>query len=149
MNLSEMTTLIAEAGFPPVGAHHPPATNLVERLDAVSTSFTHLPHAPVGPCLIYSDDRQTRAWLIEDILQVGRHEDCDITIDNTHLSRRHINLRYEANGTVHLEVLTTKNSVSVNGKPVSRAILASGDQIRTAGLNFLFVSPEPGALRHV
>ena len=59
---------------------------------------------------------------------VGRSKDCDVTIEDASLSRRHAELRREDDA-VWIVDLGSTNGTEVNGKRVDRARLASGDRI--------------------
>lgn len=45
----------------------------------------------------------------------GRSPDCDIVLDDPHVSQRHAAFRLHADGTVTVEDLGTLNGVTVNG----------------------------------
>jgi hypothetical protein len=63
-----------------------------------------------------------------DALVLGRSRECDITIDDTNVSRRHAEVRRE-NGAWWVVDLGSTNGIEVNGKRVDRARLEHGDRI--------------------
>jgi hypothetical protein len=101
-----------------------------------------------GHTMVYSPDREARklaprqaagvrAMLIgEDKhtvlsgsrLLIGRSRDCDITIDDPNVSRRHAELRNEEGRWVVADLGST-NGVKVNGRRVERAALEPGDEL--------------------
>lgn len=106
-----------------------------------------------GHTMVYSADRAagrrlapegaqpTRALLVGDgkraVLSgervvVGRSRDCDITLDDPNVSRRHAELRRGQDGWVVADLAST-NGVKVNGRRVTEQALEPGDEI-TLGL---------------
>jgi len=101
-----------------------------------------------GHTMVYSPDRearklapppskQARAMLIGDDkrtvlsgsrLLIGRSRDCDITIDDPNVSRRHAELRNEDGRWVVADLGST-NGVKVNGQRVERVALDPGDEL--------------------
>jgi pSer/pThr/pTyr-binding forkhead associated (FHA) protein len=61
----------------------------------------------------------------------GRHPQCDIVLDHRTVSARHALFHY-ANGSVVLEDLGSTNGCFVNGKRVTRHLLADRDRVTLA-----------------
>ncbi len=59
---------------------------------------------------------------------IGRSRRCDFTVEDANVSRRHAELTLEGRDW-HIADLGSTNGVSVNGRRVSRAKLAPGDEI--------------------
>lgn len=59
-------------------------------------------------------------------ITAGRAEDNDIRILYPFMSRHHFRILME-NGTVHVEDLKSTNGLCLNGKPITKAIMKSGD----------------------
>ena len=78
-----------------------------------------------------------RHELVKRAVVLGRSRDCDITVDDANVSRRHAEIRQE-NGSYWIVDLDSTNGVEVNGKRVRRAELAHDDEIvlGTTGLTF-------------
>jgi Protein of unknown function (DUF3662)/FHA domain len=66
--------------------------------------------------------------LSRDVVVLGRSRECDITLDDTNVSRRHAEIRRE-NGNWWIVDLGSTNGVEVNGKRVDRAQLEHDDRI--------------------
>lgn len=72
---------------------------------------------------------------------IGRGPQCEITIDDPMLSRRHA--RIDLSGARPLlEDLRSRNGTKLNGRPVlGRATLADGDRIRIGAQELVFLAP--------
>jgi hypothetical protein len=66
--------------------------------------------------------------LDKPLLVIGRSRDCDITVEDANVSRRHAEIRIE-NGSYWLVDLGSTNGVELNGKRVERERLEHGDSI--------------------
>jgi pSer/pThr/pTyr-binding forkhead associated (FHA) protein len=68
---------------------------------------------------------------------IGRLPDCDVTLDDAAVSRRHARLVTDG---VNYEVedLNSTNGVRLNGQAVTRAALHDGDQLDFGGVRFTF-----------
>ena len=88
------------------------------------------PRAPAGRALLVGNDKRT--VLSGSRLLIGRSRDCDITIDDPNVSRRHAELRNE-DGRWLVTDLGSTNGVKLNGRRVEEAALEPGDEL-TLGL---------------
>ena len=79
-----------------------------------------------GRALLVGDDKRT--VLSGSRLLIGRSRDCDITIDDPNVSRRHAELRNE-DGRWVVSDLGSTNGVKVNGRRVELAALEPGDEL--------------------
>jgi len=103
--------------------------------------------AEFGHTMVYSPDREARrlvapaatgravlagagkrTMLAGDRTVIGRSRDCDLTLDDPNISRRHAEVRQEAGGFV-LADLGSTNGVKVNGRRTREAALQPGDEI--------------------
>jgi FhaA, N-terminal domain/FHA domain len=66
--------------------------------------------------------------LARDVVVLGRSRECDVTLDDANVSRRHAEIRRE-NGNWFIVDLGSTNGVEVNGKRVSRTQLEHDDRI--------------------
>lgn len=62
-------------------------------------------------------------------LVIGRVAGCDVVVDDHKASRRHARVIVE-NGVVEIEDLDSSNGTLLNGKPVTRRVLRSGDEVQ-------------------
>lgn len=62
-------------------------------------------------------------------LVIGRVAGCDVVIDDTKASRRHVRIVVDA-GVVEVEDLDSSNGTLLNGKPVTRRVLRDGDVVQ-------------------
>jgi hypothetical protein len=85
------------------------------------------PAAPSrGQAMLIGDDKRT--VLSGSRLLIGRSRDCDVTVDDPNVSRRHAELRNEGGYWVVADLGST-NGVKVNGHRVDQARLEPGDEI--------------------
>jgi hypothetical protein len=68
---------------------------------------------------------------------VGRLPDCDVTLDDASVSRRHAELT-ETNGTWEISDLGSTNGVKLNGERVQTARLADGDRLELGNVKLTF-----------
>jgi FhaA, N-terminal domain/FHA domain len=66
--------------------------------------------------------------LSRDVVVLGRSRECDITLDDSNVSRRHAEVRRE-NGNWFIIDLGSTNGIEVNGKRTDRAKLEHDDRI--------------------
>ena len=66
--------------------------------------------------------------LARDVVVLGRSRECDITLDDANVSRRHAEVRRE-NGNWFVVDLGSTNGIEVNGKRTDRAKLEHDDRI--------------------
>ena len=78
-----------------------------------------------------------RLGLLDQVVVLGRLSDCDIVVDDSSASRRHAEIRPEGADYVLLDLGST-NGTRVNGQPVSRHVLMSGDQMSIGAYSFGF-----------
>ena len=70
-------------------------------------------------------------------LVLGRSRDCDVTLDDPNVSRRHAEIRQEQGGFWIVDLNST-NGVEVNGSRVDRKQLEDGDEIVVGKTNLTF-----------
>jgi pSer/pThr/pTyr-binding forkhead associated (FHA) protein len=81
----------------------------------------------------------TTLKLADAVTSIGRHDDCQIRIKSSQVSRRHCEL-FEAGGKLAIRDLGSSNGTFVNGKKISgQQVLKSGDEL-TVGTVTLRVS---------
>jgi hypothetical protein len=66
--------------------------------------------------------------LSRDVVVLGRSRECDVTLDDANVSRRHAEIRRE-NGNWLIVDLGSTNGIEVNGKRTDRAHLENDDRI--------------------
>ncbi len=77
---------------------------------------------------------------------IGRVAGCGLVIDDTKASRRHARIVVE-NDVVEIEDLDSSNGTLLNGKPVTRRLLRSGDRVTIGKTEFTYhEGPLPGAV---
>ena len=82
--------------------------------------------SPRGQAMLIGADKRT--ILSGSRLLIGRSRDCDVTVEDPNVSRRHAELRHEGGHWVVADLGST-NGVKVNGHRVDQARLEPGDEI--------------------
>jgi hypothetical protein len=82
--------------------------------------------APGGQAMLVGQDKRT--ILSGSRLLIGRSRDCDVSVEDPNVSRRHAELRFEGGYWVIADLGST-NGVKVNGHRVDQARLEPGDEI--------------------
>jgi hypothetical protein len=83
----------------------------------------------LGQATLYNASEQRSHRLEQRKLTLGRGRENDITIADANASRIHLRLSQDATGRWKLVDLDSTNGTILNGRPVSSAILRSGDEI--------------------
>ena len=111
-------------------------TGLFRVRSGVIASEQHLP-APVtgGPVLMLTDRPLA---LSAPVTVIGRGVDADIRLMDAGVSRRHLEVRLEADDSVVLIDAGSTNGTLVNGEPVTQVLLADGDEIRVGATLLTF-----------
>lgn len=81
-------------------------------------------------------------------LFIGRSNQCDITVNDPTVSRRHCEI-YAQNGGIHLRDLGSSNLTLVNGQPVKSTELAVGNRITVGTAHFVVEDQEDGEIDDV
>jgi diguanylate cyclase (GGDEF)-like protein len=90
---------------------------------------------PTGPAL-----RMGTRYLLEKLqILLGRGDDCDITIQDESVSRRHAIFDLDLDGYM-LSDLGSTNGTFVNDTPANRTPLADGDYVRVGNCLFRFLA---------
>ncbi len=92
--------------------------------------------APTRAELVGGDGRR-HGVSMRGTTTIGRLPDCDVTLDDAAVSRRHARLTTDGTS-FHVEDLNSTNGVRLNGQSVTRAALQDGDQIDFGGVRFTF-----------
>ena len=119
-----------EAEAPPVAAPDPGPTKMfkapaaTEAVSADEAQELGLAHQPRALLKVGGKSHQ----IPPDGAVVGRSRECDITVEDPNISRRHAELRLE-NGAWSITDLGSTNGVEINGERVRTARLEPGDRI--------------------
>ncbi len=99
---------------------------------------SELREAPGGAAvgaLVLADGE--RIGVGDDPLTIGRLSECDVTLDDDSVSRRHAEVRREDSEIVVVDLGST-NGTKVNGERVRERRLEDGDLITVGGINLRF-----------
>jgi len=76
--------------------------------------------------------------LDQSVINIGRHSENDLVINEPHVSRHHAQLRAINQRYVLFDVGST-GGLMINGKPIPKATLQTGDVIRIGLVNLIYV----------
>jgi len=76
----------------------------------------------------FGNEKVSTHALNKEVYVIGRHEDCDIHIDNLGISRTHARLLKEGEGFC-IEDMNSSNGTFLNGEKVQKQALRDGDQV--------------------
>jgi pSer/pThr/pTyr-binding forkhead associated (FHA) protein len=99
---------------------------------------------PAKPQSLSLAGRSTPINLDENVLLVGRENDCDICIPDNAVSARHA-IIFQANGKRYIRDLNSRTGTLLNGTHVHQQELELGDQIRIGELRIEVAAPEVAA----
>lgn len=79
---------------------------------------------------------------------IGRNESCDLTVDDSQVSRRHCQISWDGVYCT-LEDLGSTNGTFINGQPLTAAYaLRPGDKVQVANVVFQFADPQATLVGH-
>lgn len=81
-----------------------------------------------------------QSWALRETTVIGRSAECDVAVEDAALAARHALIEI-ADGGVTIHLLDAGGGLFLNGRPVERAELSSGDEIRIAGCRWLLQAP--------
>jgi hypothetical protein len=125
----------AAAAPAPERAAAAPAARLGGSEDSAKTSVLQRP-ASSGAALIVGDHNGRRIGISESAT-IGRLPECDVTLDDPSVSRRHARIQRKGGGWV-VEDLGSTNGLKVNGTKVSESDLVDGDRLMLGSVQLLF-----------
>lgn len=71
----------------------------------------------------------------EDQIIIGRDDTAELRLTDVTVSKRHARVITDQSGTIMVEDLQSTNGTSVNGKPVTRTLLRTGDHLEVGGVS--------------
>ena len=93
--------------------------------------------SPTGAAALVLDGGGGRRLPLVDDATVGRLPECDVSLDDPSVSRRHARIR-NVGGAWTIEDLGSTNGVKVNGSRVGESGLADGDRLQLGTVELLF-----------
>jgi pSer/pThr/pTyr-binding forkhead associated (FHA) protein len=112
-----------------------PAARVGGSEESAKTSVLQRP-ASGGAALIVGDHNGRRIG-ISDSATIGRLPECDVTLDDPSVSRRHARIQRKGSGWA-VEDLGSTNGLKVNGTKVSESDLVDGDRLVLGSVQLLF-----------
>ncbi len=98
---------------------------------------------------IESGPQQGNEYLVrKPTTLIGRHEACDLVVDDAQVSRRHCQISWDGVYCT-LEDLGSTNGTFINGQPLTAAYaLRPGDKVQVANVIFQFIDPQATLVGH-
>jgi pSer/pThr/pTyr-binding forkhead associated (FHA) protein len=81
----------------------------------------------------------SRFALTSQLTTIGRHPESDVFLDDVTVSRRHAEVRREADGRLELTDVGSLNGTYVNNERIDQADLAEGDQVQVGKFRLVVV----------
>jgi len=95
---------------------------------------------PINPQLIINNDRVVK--LEQDFVNIGRHPDNHIIIDDPTVSRHHLQLRLRMGGYALFDVRSGDSNTLVNNNPIREHRLKTGDVIRIGRTQIVYMDED-------
>jgi two-component system, cell cycle response regulator len=117
-------------------------------MERIAETWVTMPERPVSTtsrdaCLVHiyptGAGMGTRYPLTENVLVIGRGNDCDIQIEDHSVSRRHARIQPGTDGHYAVDLQST-NGTFVNDAPVSMCKMKDGDYLRVGNCIFRFLA---------
>ncbi|MGH9209158.1 MAG: FHA domain-containing protein [Acidimicrobiales bacterium] len=117
----------------------------IEGDDDVAVEFGEVP-VGVGVLVVKRGPNVgSRFALDTDYVRAGRHPESDIFLDDITVSRRHAEIRREAEGYVVYDA-GSLNGTYLNRERVDRAVLHNGDEVQIGTFKLVFLLGPAGAM---
>lgn len=94
--------------------------------------------APSAAELITADGSR---FSVRGTAVIGRLPECEVTLDDPAVSRRHARVTSTSDGGYTVEDLGSTNGVRLNGEPITRAALRDGDSLDLGGVRISVAIP--------
>lgn len=113
---------------------------LLASLDAISTAREQAVGESSAYLLVFSGRRMPAMFPVGDSAVIGRSKRADICIEDDSVSRRHVRVSRQEDGTFLLEDLGSRHGTRINGERMRRHPLASGDRLQLGGVRAVVVT---------
>ncbi|MPZ72210.1 MAG: DUF2662 domain-containing protein [Nitriliruptorales bacterium] len=104
--------------------------------DGAKTSVLPRPSRSAGAALVVGSDGGRRIQIGESVT-LGRLPECDVTLDDPSVSRRHARIQ-RTEGNWSITDLNSTNGLKVNGTRVGESDLVDGDRLQLGSVQLLF-----------
>ena len=104
--------------------------------DADRTSVLPRPRQQARAFLVVSGDRQAPHAVVDDAT-IGRLPECEVTLDDSSVSRRHARVTFRDSAWTVTDLGST-NGTKVNGQRVEEATLSDGDRLELGSVRLVF-----------
>jgi serine phosphatase RsbU (regulator of sigma subunit) len=88
--------------------------------------------------IAYPDERKEKVEVSSPQVIIGRDATCDISLEDSSVSRRHARLQRDRRGHYWIEDLNSKNGTVVNDHRITNSRLSNGDRLTIGGCRLIF-----------
>lgn len=110
----------------------------LERLRLVNDLMQQDPGQGQGPRILFKITDQVQYQPLNDRLTIGRAQTSSLRIDDTKLSREHLEIARD-NDAYIIRDLNSKNGITVNKESIGEKVLNPGDMITAGRTTFVYV----------
>jgi pSer/pThr/pTyr-binding forkhead associated (FHA) protein len=104
-----------------------------------SVTLVEVPHG-TGALVVKRGPNVGSRYLLEgDVTRAGRHPESDIFLDDITVSRRHAELRREADGKVVIRDVGSLNGTYVNRERIEEQVLSGGDEVQIGKFKLVYL----------
>jgi signal transduction histidine kinase/CheY-like chemotaxis protein len=108
-------------------------------------------HSERAQLVLLAGDNVGQIFPVHKEALLGRHEEAEVRVDDTEVSREHAKIRATAMGSFVLKDLDSRNGTMLNGARIEQAKLELGDRIQLGSrivLQFMRYEPVEDQIRH-
>jgi pSer/pThr/pTyr-binding forkhead associated (FHA) protein len=98
-----------------------------------------VPHGSGVLVVTRGSNTGTRYLLGPDVVRAGRHPESDIFLDDITVSRRHVEISPDANGSYRLRDVGSLNGTYVNRERIDEVQLAPGDEVQIGKFKLVYL----------
>jgi pSer/pThr/pTyr-binding forkhead associated (FHA) protein len=107
--------------------------------DGPEVTLVAVPHGSGVLVVTRGPNVGARYLLGQNVVKAGRHPESDIFLDDITVSRRHVEIRPDADGTYTLRDVGSLNGTYVNRERIDEATLAPGDEVQIGKFKLVYL----------
>ena len=117
-----------------------PVDGAPESDEELTVTLDELPES-MGMLVVKRGPNAGAKFLLDaDVTRAGRHPDSDIFLDDITVSRRHVEIVHEPDGTYRVKDVGSLNGTYLNRERIEEATLDNGDELQIGKFKLIFFS---------